>query len=101
MEKTRIDCDSIVSWSARAVAAEVNQEIVLMNLERDRCYGLGSTGTDIWRKLSAPIRVSDVVSQLSEEYDAPQAMIAADLVRTLAALHEEGLLQIHPARASD
>jgi hypothetical protein len=29
-----------VHWSAEAVATEVNDEVVLLNLVRDRCYGL-------------------------------------------------------------
>jgi len=95
MDKPRIDGDSVVSWSSDAVAANVNDEIVLMNLERDRCYGLGSTGSDIWRRLAKPIRVSDVVSQLSAEFDAPAGTIEADLVRTLTELHAEGLVQVH------
>jgi hypothetical protein len=90
----RIDSNSVVSWSSKAVAAEVNDEIVLMNLERDRCYGLGLIGSGVWRRLATPIRVSDVVSQLSEEYDAPRGTIETDLLRTLQKMYSEGLLQV-------
>ena len=58
MSGEEISQDSIVCWSNAPVATEVNDEVVLMNLERDRCYGLGSTGSDIWRRLASPIRVS-------------------------------------------
>ena len=64
MSVEEISTDSIVCWSNAPVATEVNDEVVLMNLERDRCYGLGSTGSDIWRKLRSPIRVSELSSQL-------------------------------------
>jgi hypothetical protein len=84
-----------VSWSADAVATDVNDEVVLMNMGRNRCYGLGTTGSDIWRRLGAPIRVSDVIAQLTEEYEAPARKIETDVLTTLAELHSEGLVQIH------
>ena len=69
MSVEEISSDSIVCWSSAPVATEVNDEVVLMNLERDRCYGLGTTGSDIWRKLKLPIRVSDLSTELSQIYD--------------------------------
>lgn len=95
MGDPQIQSDSVISWSSDAIAADVNAEIVLMSLVRDRCYGLGTTGSSIWRKLSNPIRVSDVVAQLGEEYDAPPETIEEDLLKTLTQLHTEGLVQIH------
>jgi len=94
--QTGIELGAIVSCSPAAVATDVNGEIVLMNLERDRCYGLGVTGSDIWRRLAAPVRISDLLSQLNDVYDAAPGTIEADLLRTLAELHAEGLLLIHP-----
>jgi len=86
--------NSIVSWSPDAVATEVNDEVVLMNLQRDRCYGLGMTGSDIWRKLSAPIPVSEVVKQLGAIYDSPPGQIESDVLRTLGEFAAEGLIQV-------
>ena len=58
MQQQRIEINSVVSWSAEAVATDVNDEVVLMSMERNRCYGLGTTGSEIWRKLGNPIRVT-------------------------------------------
>jgi len=65
-----------------------------MNLERDRCYGLGSTGSDIWRRLSLPIRVSELSTQLRQEYDSAPGEIEADVLRTLKELAAEGLIEV-------
>ena len=96
MQQQQIDSSSIVSWDEDTVATDVNDEIVLMSMERNRCYGLGTTGSDIWRKLGSPIRVSDVIALLTEQYDAPQGKIETDVLNTLTELHSEGLVQIHP-----
>ena len=85
---------TIVRRNSDAVATEVNDEVVLMNLERDRCYGLGSTGSDIWRRLREPIQVSDLVTQLWTAYDSAPGQIESDVLRTLNQFAAEGLIQV-------
>ena len=96
MEDPEINQDSIIRWSSEAVATEVNDEVVLMNLERNRCYGLGSTGSDIWRRLGSPTPVSELLTQLRAAYDAPSGQIEADVLRTLRKFAAEGLIEVYP-----
>jgi hypothetical protein len=98
MFESEIGQNSIVRWSTDAVATEVNDEVVLMNLERDRCYGLGSTGSEIWRRLREPIQVSDLVTQLWSEYDSAPGQIESDVLRTLNEFAAEGLIQVSTMR---
>jgi hypothetical protein len=97
MDQRQIKQDSIVHWSPEAVATEVNHEVVLMNLERNRCYGLGSTGSDIWRRLGEPIPVSELLTQLRVVYDAPSGQIESDVLRTLSEFAAEGLIEVSAA----
>jgi len=97
MQVPEISCTSVVSWSAETVATEVNDEVVLMNMQRDRCYGLGSTGSDIWRRMREPIQVADLVSQLRDDYEAGQGEIESDVMRTLAQFADEGLIEVSEA----
>jgi hypothetical protein len=94
MKEAEIVQNSVVQWSTEAVATEVNDEVVLMNLVRDRCYGLGSTGSDIWRKLREPIQVAELVVQLQGAYDAPPGKIESDVLRTLNEFASEGLIEV-------
>jgi hypothetical protein len=94
MSEPEIGQDSTIQWSVDAVATEVNDEVVLMNLERDRCYGLGSTGSDIWRMLREPIQVAALVSQLRQAYDSPPGEIESDVLRTLREFAAEGLIRV-------
>lgn len=97
MNQTEIHQNSIVHWSSEAVATEVNEEVILMNLERDRCYGLGSTGSEIWRRLQEPIRVSELVAQLQTAYESPTGQIESDVLRTLNEFAAEGLIEVTAA----
>ena len=97
MKQPEISQNPIIHWSAEAVATEVNDEVVLMNLERNRCYGLGSTGSEIWRRLGDPIPVSELLIQLQMAYEAPPGQIESDVLRTLGEFAEEGLIEVRPA----
>ncbi len=94
MNETEIRRSSIVRQNTDAVATEVNDEVVLMNLERDRCYGLGNTGSDIWRRLREPLQVSELVTQLWTVYDSAPGQIEEDVLRTLNEFAAEGLIQV-------
>lgn len=89
-----ISADSIVSRSAAPVSADVAGETVLMSLERSKCYGLGVIGSEIWKRIAKPVRVSDLVADLAAEYDAEPSIIERDLLVLFAELADEGLVEI-------
>jgi hypothetical protein len=76
------------------VAADVAGETVLMSLARSRCYALGEIGSEIWSRLMSPVRVSDLVDELSQRYEAPPGVIERDVVQLLSQLAEEGLIKV-------
>lgn len=86
--------ESVVCWSSAPVATEINDEVILMNLERDRCYGLGSTGSAIWRRLREPVGVAELVDQLTATYEGVPDQIESDVLRTLQQFAAEGLIEI-------
>ena len=94
-----INPDSVVCWSTAPIATEVNDEVILMSLERDRCYGLGSTGSDIWRRLQAPVRVSDLYRDLGASYESDPGQMESDVLRTLNEFAAEGLIEVRSSRS--
>lgn len=89
-----ISADSIISRSSTPVSADVAGEIVLMSLERSKCYGLGVTGSEIWRRIANPVRVADLTAELSAEYDANATVIERDLLALFTQLASEGLVDV-------
>jgi hypothetical protein len=94
MSTHEIKPETIVCWSSAPVATEVNNEVVLMSLDTDRCYGLGTTGSEIWRRLREPIRVADLSLQLADEYESAPGQIEADVLNTLQQFADEGLIEV-------
>jgi hypothetical protein len=89
-----ITAESLVAWSEIPVAAEVDHEVVLMNVGRGRCYGLGETGSSVWRRLSSPIRVDDLCRELLLEYRADRDVLKRDVLALLEQMQEEGLVKV-------
>ena len=89
-----ITAESLVSWSETPVATEVDREVVLMNVGRGRCYGLGETGTSVWRRLGSPIRVEDLCRELMLEYQADPEVLVRDVLMLLEHLQDEGLVKV-------
>ena len=65
-----------------------------MSLERGRCYGLGETGTAVWKRLQQPVRVSELLEDLASEYNADPIELSRDVVELLEQLRDEGLIKV-------
>lgn len=90
--------ESVVCWSEAPVATEVDREVVLMHVGRGRCYGLGESGSSVWRRLSSPIRVEDLCRELLLEYAADREALMKDVIALLEQFREEGLLKVNEVR---
>jgi len=97
MSAAGIALDSRVRWSVDPLAAEVSGNVVLMSIQRGAYYGLDSVGSDIWRRLTEPTPVSELCAALQAAYEADAATLRADVLRFLARLAEEGLIDVLPA----
>ena len=89
-----ITAESVVVWSEAPVATEVDREVVLMNVGRGRCYGLGEPGSSVWRRLGSPIRVDDLCRELMLEYNVDASLLQNDVVILLQQLRDEGLVRL-------
>ncbi len=89
-----ITAESVVAWSDAPVATEVDREVVLMSVDRGRCYGLGETGSSVWRRLGSPIRVEDLCGELMLEYNADLAVLRQDVLALLEQMRQEGLVRV-------
>ncbi len=89
-----ITAESVVSWNESPVATEVDREVVLMNVGRGRFYGLGETGSSVWRRLGSPIRVDDLCRELMLEYHADHEVLVKDVIALLEQMQEEGLVKV-------
>jgi hypothetical protein len=78
---------------AHVMLRSVGEELVLLNLETEKYFGLDEVGAAMIKLIQSGASLPDAAAALAEEYDAPAETIAADLDALCAELVDEGLLQ--------
>lgn len=73
-----------ISRSTSLLVAPVNDEMVMMDLDLGRYYGLDEIGADIWGRLEAPITFAALIDGLAGDYDAERAVIEDDARKLLS-----------------
>ena len=84
----------MVVRSGGLIEAEIENEIVALNIEKGTCYGLNRVGSRIWRLLADPIRIGDICAKLLVEYKVEPSACESQVLDLLEELHAEGLITI-------
>jgi len=84
--------DDRVVQSQEIVATDVGGELILLSLERGRCFGMNGVGARIWRKLEQPMRVDDLARVLAAEFCDDAGSAKAETLAFLDHMRREGLI---------
>lgn len=81
--------------SSDAIAAHLDGEAVLLNLQSRRYFRLNETAADVWAALDRGIGEPAAIARiLSDRFDVGVAEAEAEVARLLAELEERGLVQV-------
>lgn len=100
MTEKKLNIDSIVQRHSHLISAEVDQDIVMVNVESGFYYGISDVAREIWDALENPARISDLIESLSADYDIDRSTCEEQTLSFLEALLAERLLQVRDAPAS-
>lgn len=89
-----IDLDSMVARAEGFTTAAVQDELMMMSVERGSYYSLDSIAAEIWGMLEEPKRVRDLTERLQERYDVPPEQCAADVLAFLGEMHQNGMILV-------
>jgi hypothetical protein len=73
---------------------EIDEETVMMDIEKGSYFGLNPTGSKIWTLLAEAVVIGDLCDRLTEEFEVPREQCEQQVVAFLQNLLERGLLQI-------
>ena len=74
---------------------DVGGEVVLLDLDSERYFGLDPVGTRIWHLIDQDLPLLQVLETLCAEYDAPRDRLETDLLALVAQLADAGLVTVH------
>ena len=87
-----MELESAPLRSGRALAQELNGELVLVQVDTGMYYALNEVGSRVWALCDGSLTIAQVVARLCEEFDAPPATVEADVVELVDHLATEKLL---------
>ena len=83
-----------ISRNPAILAVEVDSETVMMSIDAGCYYGLDDVGTVIWRRIEPPCSFSNLVDQLTMEYEADRATIAHDVRLLLDRMAQQDIVRL-------
>lgn len=89
-----ITLSSVVSCNDKHLIAEVDGQVVLMNVDTGLYFGLNEVGSAIWRRLAHPIRLAELCTDLSQAYEGDAQIIERDVLALVEKLHNRHLVEV-------
>jgi len=74
------------------VAARIESELVLLDVDQGTYFGLDELGTEIWESISSGGDTDELVARLVEEYDVSPEQLRVDIAGFLDELEDKGLV---------
>lgn len=94
MKKQRVAENSTIVAVPDQVSCELDGEAVILHLDNGIYYGLNPIGAHIWELIQQPVRVSELVATLTQEYDVEPARCEDDVISLLAELSSNQLIEV-------
>ena len=89
---TPLSARNLIVRSDGLIEAEVDQEIVTLNIEQGTCYCLNRVGSRIWSLIATPVRIGDVCETLLSEYKVDPDVCQRQVLDLLEELRAERLI---------
>src|SRR5262245_40705478 len=86
--------DCTVQRDASVIAAEVENDLVMVSIANGFYYGISDIARDIWETIEHSKKVSDIIDQLVATYDVDRAVCEEQTLSFLDDLLAENLLQV-------
>ncbi|MDF2572597.1 MAG: hypothetical protein K0R55_4201 [Sporomusa sp.] len=89
-----INSNTLVAQVMDLLAAEIDGETIMLNIENGMYYQLDVTGSRIWDLLGEQRRVSELISNLVEEYNVQPEQCCSDTLKFIREIWDEGLVRL-------
>ena len=86
--------NSIIQRDPEVIAAEADQDLVMVSISSGNYYGLTDVGREIWDAIGHPKRISDLIDDLTAIYHIDSSSCEDQTLSFLETLLDEGLLQV-------
>lgn len=89
-----ININSVITKNAAIISSKMDDEVVMMSIEKGNYYGLNPVAAEIWEMLTEPMSVQAIIDRLMEDFEVDPEQCHAEVVAYLAKLVGEGLITV-------
>jgi hypothetical protein len=89
-----INSESVISKNPQIISSKMDEEVVMMSVEKGNYYGLNRVGSEIWEKLTEPLTVGSLCDKLMQEFDVEKEQCEREVITYLEKLVSEGLILV-------
>ena len=83
-----------VRVSPEVLFQQVRGELILLDLNGEKYYGLNEVGGRIWELLDGAHTLTQIAQTVSSEFDATPSQVQDDLLALVESLREAGLVTV-------
>jgi len=99
MESKLITIDSVVYRSSNVVFSKLDDELLAIDSQAGYCYSMNETAGRIWEMISSPVSISELCSQLKNEYTVDENVCLQEVLPLVQNLYDSGLIKVKDAQA--
>lgn len=93
MTNATIEPSTKLKQAAGVVAADMNGETVMMDIDKGVYFALAGTGNQIWTALKSPATLDEIIEHIRQEYDVTdEDDVDQTVTEFLANLLDKGLV---------
>ncbi len=89
-----INSESVISKNPQIISSKMDDEVVMMSVEKGNYYGLNRVGSEIWEKLTEPVTVAGLCDKLMQEFNVEKEQCEREVITYLDKLVSEGLILV-------
>ena len=89
-----LNLDCIVQRDHDVIAAEADQDLIMVSIANGFYYGVSGVAREIWEAVERPKKISDLVDELTATYNVDRSVCEEQTLSFLESLLTEGLLQV-------
>jgi hypothetical protein len=89
-----INLNTVVSKNQQIISSKMDDEVVMMSVEKGNYYGLNRVGSEIWEKLTEPVTVAGLCDKLMQEFNVEKEQCQREVITYLDKLVSEGLILV-------
>lgn len=94
MIKKQIQLSDEVTRNNDVLTTDLDGEIGMIHIETGKYYSLQHVSTSIWNLIDTPIRVSQIVDKLMDEYEVDEDTCATQTLQLLNTLIDLNLVHL-------